>query len=98
MEVIHCLIPVNCPPTVVFAHADVSWKEDSKEVSEWVMKLIKGFSKFLVLEWVIKRIKNRGFSKCVGVSFGGFEEEAMWLVAAIEKRWRNNEATFGSKK
>lgn len=88
MEVIHCLIPINCPPTVVFdPHADVSWKEDSKEVSEWVMKLIKGFSKFLVLEWVIKRIKHWGFSKCVGVSFEGFEEEAMWLIAAIEKRW-----------
>jgi hypothetical protein len=36
---------------------------------------------------------------CVATVTGnGFEEEAMWLVVAIERRWRNNEATVGSKK
>lgn len=36
---------------------------------------------------------------CVATVTGnGLEEEAMWLVVAIERRWRNNEATVGSKK
>lgn len=70
----------------------------ARKFQNGLWRLSRGLAKFLVLEWVVKRIKHQGFSKCAGVSFEGFEEKAMWLVDAIEKRRRNKEATVGSKK
>ena len=39
-----------------------------------------------VSKWVLHRIGE--VSKIVGISFEGFECEAMTLFAAIEKKWR----------
>ena len=40
-----------------------------------------------VLEWVLHQMEE--VSKTVGISFEGFENEALELFAAIEKKWRD---------
>lgn len=58
-------------------------------------KLVSGMSQVEVSKWVLKRIN--GFSKFLGVSFDGFEDQAMHLFSEIEEKWRKGVGTEAKK-
>lgn len=58
-------------------------------------KLVSGMSQVEVSNWVLKRIN--GFSKFLGVSFDGFEDQAMQLFSEIEEKWRIGVGTEAKK-